>query len=162
MSHRQPNYCSLRLLGSNYNVWDWSSDNSRVSCECPLTDTQIWFCQIVIHRGRIDEPAVVKQIISLIDKADGRFSRKSPGSTDQSFSRSKLNIVPPGISQLEELPLFTSSSQKQTWYSSGAFPHKSQYQSFCVTKWGNYPRAAGECMFSKSLISRRYYMFRLW
>ena len=34
--------------------------------------------QIVIHRGRIDEPGTVKQIIALIDKSDGHVLKKKP------------------------------------------------------------------------------------
>jgi len=34
--------------------------------------------KVVIHRGRIDEPARIKQIVSLVDKADGHVIKKKP------------------------------------------------------------------------------------
>jgi len=33
---------------------------------------------VIVHRGRIDEPATIKRIISLIDKADGHIIKKQP------------------------------------------------------------------------------------
>jgi len=33
---------------------------------------------VIVHRGRIDEPATVKQIVSLIDKSDGRILKRKP------------------------------------------------------------------------------------
>jgi len=32
----------------------------------------------MLHRGRLDEPASVKQLIALIDKADGHVLKKKP------------------------------------------------------------------------------------
>jgi elongation factor 1 alpha-like protein len=40
--------------------------------------TQLIIFKVVIHRGRIDEPAIVDQIVSLIDKSDGRIIKRKP------------------------------------------------------------------------------------
>lgn len=89
--------------------------------------------QIVIHRGRIDEPGTVKQIIALIDKSDGHVLKKKPR---YSFWLFCPELTPPlDISQWGELLWFGFSSPTSAGSLWNLFKWtEAPVESFCETK----------------------------